>query len=271
MRARIDACYPSLTPAERQIADHISGHYRELAYAGASQLARELGLAVSTLVRFAQKLGYPGYPNLQAALQREYGQQHRLVDLVPQGPDFLPAYVETEMANLRHLASQGAALAAAADLLAAADRVWVTGDRTSAFTAALGRHLLRMVRPSVSFLGAQAGDVPDDLLDVAPGDAVWVVSMSRYSRRTFRLAEYLHGRLPLVLMCDEHPSPLLPFATVRLRFATDSVTGLRSDVGATAAAQALVMAVAQRIPDAAGRLERAEDLWGEFDVFYKET
>jgi DNA-binding MurR/RpiR family transcriptional regulator len=268
VREAIQERYRSLTTAERRIADHLSHHYRELAYANASQIGRQLELAASTIVRFAQKLGFDGYPSLQAALQTEVQANHRLVGLAPTGPDFLPAYVETEMENVGFMVSQAESIAQAADLLARARRLWLVGERASHFTAALGHHLLRMVRSDVRLLGGAAGDYPDALLDVEEGDAALIVSMSRYSRRSLRIARRLHDRIPVVLLTDEHASPLLPFAAVPIRFATSSVTSLRSDVGAIATVQALVMAVAQRTAGSAARLERAEALWRDFDVFY---
>lgn len=271
VRERIQRHYGALTLAERRIADHLSHRYRELVYANASQIARELDLAPSTIVRFAQKLGFDGYPALRSALQGEFQAQHRLTELAPSGLDFLPDYVRTEMENVAFAATQAAEITRAAQLLADADRVWVTGNRASHFTAGLAHHFLRMIRPDVRVLDALPGDYPDVLLEIAPGDVAWVVSMSRYSRRTFRVAEHLYGSTPIVLMSDEHASPLLPFATVRVRFATNSVTSLRSDVGAIATMQALVMAVAQRTVGAADRLKRAEDLWRDFGVFYTEV
>lgn len=270
VREAISRHYPSLTYSERRVADHLTHHFRELAYANASQIARELDLASSTIVRFAQKLGFDGYPSLQVALQNEVQAQHRIVDLAPSGSDFLPEYVRTEVENVEFLATQATELSQAAELLAGANRVWVIGERASYFTASLGHHFLRMVRANVRLFNAQAGDYPDSLLEIAEGDVAWVVSMSRYSRRTFEIAKHLYGRVPVVLQSDEHASPLLPFAAVRLRFATSSVTSLRSDVGGVATAQALVMAVAHRTAGAADRLKRAEDLWRDFGIFYKE-
>lgn len=52
-----------------------------------------------------------------------------------------------------------------------------------------------------------------------------------------------------------------------VRFGTRGVTGLRSDVGAMASMQALVLSVARPRSDAADRLDSAETLWDAFEVF----
>lgn len=269
-QVRLAAVAGRLTAAERRIADHVTSREPEARYASAAQVARELGLAASTVVRFAQRLGYPGWRALQDALRRE-ARDRQLVGMAPADAGFLAEHVEAEVRNLRFLAQQAPELDAAARLLATAPRVWTGGDRASAFVAAMGRHFLRMVRPDVQPLDTDAAAVPDALLDVAPEDAVWLVGMSRYSRRTLAVARYLSGRVPIVLLTDERTSPLLPLATVRLRFASESATSLRSDTAAYATAQALVLAVARHVPGARDRLARAEALWDEFDVFAKEA
>src|SRR5690606_10713388 len=55
---RIASSLATLTAAERTLADHLVRHRRELAYASAAQVARELGVSASTAVRFAQTLGF---------------------------------------------------------------------------------------------------------------------------------------------------------------------------------------------------------------------
>src|SRR5690606_28410611 len=81
-------------------------HRRELAYASAAQVARELGVSASTVVRFAQQLGYDGWPSLQRALREELRESDRLVGLPPESAHFLDEYVEVQVRNVRFLATQ---------------------------------------------------------------------------------------------------------------------------------------------------------------------
>ncbi|NLG49641.1 MAG: MurR/RpiR family transcriptional regulator [Chloroflexi bacterium] len=56
--------YPELTKSQRRLADFIATSYREAAFMTASRLARRLGVNEATVIRFAQRLGYSGYPEL---------------------------------------------------------------------------------------------------------------------------------------------------------------------------------------------------------------
>ncbi len=252
------------------LADHLHHHPHELAYASAAQVARDLKISPSTVVRFAQQLGYEGWPALQSDLREQVRQSRRLVEMAPTSDEFLTHYVQVQRRNLELLATQAGAIEKAAETLATARSVWISGDRASAYIAGYAAHFLRLVRPGVRLLDGGSSGALDRLLDLGDGDALWLTSMSRYSSRSVKLAQYLSGKVPVVLLTDEVTSPLLPYATTRLLFASASVTSLRSDVAAYATAQALVLATARKTPGARARLEQAETLWGEFEQFYKE-
>ena len=270
LQERLASVAGSLTSSQRSLATHLARHRRELAYASAAQVARELDVSASTVVRFAQQLGYDGWPSLQRALREELRESDRLVGLPPESAHFLDEYVEVQVRNLRFLATQADAIEEAARTLAAARTVWLAGDRASSYIAGFAAHFLRMLRPGVRLLDGGSSAAVDRLLDASEEDAVWLTSMRRYSRRSLALARHLAGRMQVVLLTDEVTSPLSPYANTRVYFAPDSVTALRSDVGAYATAHALVLAVARHVPGSRGRLARAEALWDEFELFHRE-
>jgi len=72
---KIRQVYPELTKSQKKLADFIAGSYQEAAFMTASRLARRTHLNEATVIRFAQRLGYPGYPELvrdvQAIVQEE--------------------------------------------------------------------------------------------------------------------------------------------------------------------------------------------------------
>jgi DNA-binding MurR/RpiR family transcriptional regulator len=76
---RIRSMRPSFSPSFNRLADYLLDSYSEAAFLTATELAHSLDLDAATVVRFAQKLGYPGYPDLQ----REIRQRVRDKLLVP--------------------------------------------------------------------------------------------------------------------------------------------------------------------------------------------
>ena len=74
---KIRQLYPELTKSQRRLADFVAVSYREAAFMTASRLARKLGVNEATVIRFAQRLGYSGYPefvqDVRAVVQDELG------------------------------------------------------------------------------------------------------------------------------------------------------------------------------------------------------
>ncbi len=66
---KIRQLYPRFTRSQKKLADFIAVHYREAAFMTASQLAHRLNVNEATVIRFAQRLDYPGYPELCASIQ----------------------------------------------------------------------------------------------------------------------------------------------------------------------------------------------------------
>ncbi|MEG2119106.1 MAG: N-acetylmannosamine kinase, partial [Pseudoflavonifractor sp.] len=59
----------SFSKGQRLIAAFILGSYDKAAFMTASKLGRTVNVSESTVVRFADQLGYDGYPAMQKALQ----------------------------------------------------------------------------------------------------------------------------------------------------------------------------------------------------------
>lgn len=68
---RIRANYEHLSPSYRKIAEFLLKSYDEAAFMGASDLADRLNLDPATVVRFSQRLGYSGYPELLRSIQSQ--------------------------------------------------------------------------------------------------------------------------------------------------------------------------------------------------------
>src|SRR3990172_2838399 len=63
-REKVSKTYSTLSPSYRRIADFLLDHHNEAAFMTATQLARRVEVNTATVVRFAQRLGYDGYPEL---------------------------------------------------------------------------------------------------------------------------------------------------------------------------------------------------------------
>ena len=83
-REKIRKIQTDLSPSFTRVAEFCLDHYTEVAFMTVSELARTVDVDAATIVRFAQRLGYPGYPELQDEIREEVKKQlYALERVVP--------------------------------------------------------------------------------------------------------------------------------------------------------------------------------------------
>ena len=70
-REQIRKHYDHLSRSYRRVADFILSDYRTAAFMTAAALADAVDVDTTTVVRFAQRLGYPGFPELIEDIQEQ--------------------------------------------------------------------------------------------------------------------------------------------------------------------------------------------------------
>lgn len=75
---RIREAMPSLSPGFMKLAQFLLDSYTEAAFMTATELAQFLEVDPATVVRFSQRLGYPGYPELLREIRERVREDLRL-------------------------------------------------------------------------------------------------------------------------------------------------------------------------------------------------
>ena len=70
LRDRLRRDYPTFSPAQQALARYVADHLADLPVMSAHEVARAAHCSPATVVRFAQALGYGGYPDLQQLVRR---------------------------------------------------------------------------------------------------------------------------------------------------------------------------------------------------------
>ena len=185
---RVRAALPRTTPAERRVAELALADPAGSAALTVTALAEAATTSQATVVRFAQRLGYDGYPELRLALAAAGADERaRQRDTVP-GTDIAAGDdAATVIAKVGHLDANAvrdtaaqldpAALAAVADALAGARRIDLYGVGASAVVATdLHMKLFRIGRFSQVWSDYHQALVSAALL--VPGDVAIGVSHS---------------------------------------------------------------------------------------------
>ncbi len=158
---KIRQAYPQLSKSQKRLADLVANAYQEAAFMTASRMARRAGVNEATVIRFAQRLGYPGFPefvrDIQALVQEELKGPEAAEAQVP-----LVKSLSDEVECLQRLASHVSRESAerAVGLLAGRRRICVAGQGVSYWLAGA-------FATELAASGRQAWAVPGDAQSLA--------------------------------------------------------------------------------------------------------
>lgn len=248
-----------------QVADFAAAQPQEIAFRTVADIARAAGVQPSTLVRFAQALGYAGFSDLQAVF-RSYARDRwpdydaRLEALRAERPDgtgddpvaLLQSFVSAGATSLDrlHAAIDPEALALAVRTLAAADNIFLVAARRSYPVTAYLSYALRRLGVRCELADWAGGLAPEQVLLLRPADAMLAISFTPYAPATVDLTTAAFRRGTRVVAITDSPfSPLIQSASVWLEVAEADHLGFRSLAGSFALATALAVAVARRRSD----------------------
>jgi DNA-binding MurR/RpiR family transcriptional regulator len=172
---KIRQLYPRLTKSQKRLADFIAISYQEAAFMTASRLARRVAVNEATVIRFAQRLGYGGYPELiddiQAIVREELKAKYEDESgLGTREPFFtiLDNEVENLQRGISHLVPE--LVSSALAMLRQASRIYVVGQ-------GLAAPLADLLSLSLCAIGLPAESPPADSMALG----IIIESLSRSS------------------------------------------------------------------------------------------
>jgi DNA-binding MurR/RpiR family transcriptional regulator len=199
-----------LAPAERRVAELLVQMGSQAMLLSAAALAEQLGTSDATVVRTAKALGYSGLGELRRALAA-YGDNpplgerlRRTLDQAP-GDQLFAGVIRNHLSSVESLTANvsPAAFQDSIAVLAASDRIVWRGVGPSAQLAAYGQILAqRMGKPSAALVHTGTS-FADELLTLAPGDAVVLLAYGKLQSHVRVLLSHAQTiEIPVVLITD---------------------------------------------------------------------
>lgn len=267
----VAAARDRLTPTERRIAEAVLAEPTLLAFGTVSALAEHVGTSRPTIVRFAVKLGFEGYSDLQAHIRRGMSRELSRPSQRIRHAEISPAESARESME-RALARvfdgmDNNVLDIVVSRLASADNVWVISGETSRAGAHALVSGLSIIRGGVRLLEPHSVGVT--LAESSSRDVAVVLDFRRYRTEAIRTAQILAERgVSIVAITDGPLSPLAPLTDTRIDLDVPAVGPFDSSVPAVAMAELLVALVATQLHDeATERIDRTEQMWEETKTF----
>ncbi|MFO7918242.1 MAG: MurR/RpiR family transcriptional regulator [Anaerolineae bacterium] len=215
---KIRKAYPRLTKSQKALADYIASSYRDVAFMTASRLAEAVELDEATVIRFAQRLDYPGYPEFVEAIQKLVRHELDRSHVASREPLLRELYTKIE--ELRrvtgHILPETAQRTV--NMLQEATVIYVVGQGAGAALAELFTLSLRSLDMRVRHVAGDAHKLFMDLDPLSPGDLL-VAFATQNSPMTAKAVEYAkHKGVPTLALAWSPTAPCAQAADVSLSY-----------------------------------------------------
>ncbi len=276
----MEAAIPTLSKGQKLIARYIVENYDKAAYMTASALGAEVGVSESTVVRFANEMGFDGYPQLQAqiretvrvrltSVQRINAANHRMeedevLDHV------LTADAEKIKSTLETIDRE--AFSAAVDMILSARNIYILGMRSSAVLAEFMNYYFGLLFDNVRLIRPAGGsEIFEHLMKVNREDVFVAISFPRYTTGIVNATEYASKMgAGVIAITDSMSSPIVPHADVSLIAKSEMASFVDSLVAPMSIINAMIAYIGKKKQsEVTETLSRLEQVWKDYNVYTK--
>jgi DNA-binding MurR/RpiR family transcriptional regulator len=248
--------FDEFSRSQKDVGQYIVDHLDEAAFQTAEELARRASTSSSTVVRFAQALGFEGFPELQAAARDEYRRAREngngaLPDM--SAPPLFPidqtdfeASLAADHTNLEDTARKvdRDEVSASIELISRAERIVLCGTDQMAFFASYLRHLLMLLDLRCEVVASPSQEGLARLGRIDERTLVIGFSAGRPHPlvvRAMKLAR--HRKAETIAIADATLSEVAKLADQRLYYSSNGPAYVRSHTALLSLIQALAYGV----------------------------
>ena len=270
----------TFSKSQKKIAEYVISNIEKAAYMTALKLSEKTLVSEATVVRFAEKLGFDGYPQFQKTLSA-YA-KGKLTSLqrielayekIGSGSVFESvlksdiAHIEKTLENMDKAQFENAARS-----ISSAKRIYVTGVRSAAALAEFAGFYLHLIFDNVRLIKSTGGDdLFEQILNVEKGDVFIGISFPRYSKNTIKALEYAkRSNATVIGITDSKNSPVAQVSDYCLIAECDTTSFVDSLTAPISLINALIAQVGMENRERIHKnFERLEKIWDEYEVYDK--
>ena len=276
----IQTRFSRLSKGQKLIAEYILKHYDKAAFLTAAKLGTNVGVSESTVVRFANELGYSGYPALQKALQELIKNRLTTVQrielsngLINEG-NALKDVIKSDIENLRATLEKidYKVFEEVIENIFQAKTIYIIGLRSSTALAEFLGFYLNLILDNVKVVGYGMSDIFEQMLNLSSEDLVIGIGFPRYANRTIEALAFAQDRKAnVVAITDGLLSPLANRADYTL-IAQSNMASLLILSLPLSIINALIIAVGLREKEKISSIfTDLEGLWENYNIYNYKT
>lgn len=273
----IQAKFHNLSKGQKIIAQFIMSNYDKAAFMTAAKLGEKVGVSESTVVRFANAIGFIGYPQLQKQLQEMVKTKLTTVQRIEMSSDYsneegiLKNVLKADMENIRSTLDEidYSVFEAVVKGIVESRSVYILGLRSSTALAEFLGFYLNLITDKVHVVTYTIGDIFEQLFRISDKDMIIGIGFPRYSSKTINALEYCKSRgSKVVAITDSLLSPLSSNADYTLVAKSNMESFVDSIVAPLSVLNALIIAVGiKEKSNLSSSFTRLEQIWDKYNIY----
>jgi DNA-binding MurR/RpiR family transcriptional regulator len=268
----------TLSPAMRRVAQALAANPRRCSYSPVAEVAELAGTTPSTVVRYAQALGYRGWPALQQELRAHYlsslstdQTRDEHASSATMGP--VHEAVRRDISNLSLTLElvDPAVVDAAVKTMVTAGRTLVVASGSFTAPAHVLAHLAGVMGLPFTLEGRGGVHLAAAAARLRPGDCLVAISFWKQFREIAVLTGALRATgVSTVVVTDAASTRLADAATHLITVPSEGISFFQSVTAATSVVYGLLAGMEAHAPDAGDAQRRTQHLWNVLDVWDRE-
>lgn len=274
--------YSRLSKGHKLIANFILENYDKAAFMTAASLGKSIDISESTVVRFAYRLGYQGYRDLQKDLQELIKSKLTTIQRIKlieseylDETNTMTKIMQRDMENIKKTINgiDVEEFDKAIDLVLRSKKKYIVGLRSSSFLAGYLGFYMNFLMEDVHIINSESNDIFEQLLRMKSDDVIIVITFPRYSRRIIDVLDFAKKRkTPIITLTDSLISPSAKAADISLTASSDMISFIDSLVAPMSLINSFIIALGNlRKDDLNKYFTELEDIWDRYDIYNDST
>ncbi len=269
--------FNTLSKGQKQIAEFIINNYDKAAFMTASVLGQTVDVSESTVVRFANALGYNGYRDLQKELHELVKNKLTTVQRLSMSGEYsnkenaLKKAMRKDVENIEKTINEIdlKTFQNSIKLILEAENIYILGLRSSSFLAGYLGFYLNFIIKNVKVIISGPNDVFEQLFRADSKDLIIGISYPRYSKRTLEALDFCREKgCRIISITDSIISPASKDSDISLIASSDMLSFVDSLVAPMSLINALIISIGmEKKEEITSSFEDLEYIWNKYNVY----
>lgn len=276
MKEIIDSIHnANLTKTQKVIGEYILDHSDEACFMTSTEIAEQLNVSESSVIRFCRSLGFTGFMDFQKAMRKGYQDKVLSISSTVTIPaqriaksarfendsDYINRHFKNAAKNLESIFINNTfdIFESAAELIISSKHKYIAASRANSCLADYFMLYLKQMLPNVELTNTTSCSPIDHICNISREDCLIMFSFPRYSsvdRITAKMAKESGAKI--IIITDKPSSALAPFATILFTVPVDSNAFFNSLIAPQFVAEALLDTISHKVKGVKKRLKKID-------------